>query len=294
MASPPVTLASITMPADAAAPIIVDTSVPAIRMALVRREAISGLDVDEWSDPGIYVLLGRIGLKGKTDVYVGKSGGGKRGPRGRFQSHHSNQPIEWWRVAVFRSLVQDKTWNSAQIGYLEGRITAELEAVPTIKVSKGKTNIDHSLSSAEEGILDTMVPAILANLRLLGLPIELDSSDGPDAQPKARPKKGSTSTGKRKRRTPSNKRVALADLLASGELKVGDEFVFARGKKAAKGSITANGGMLVNGKEFFTPSAAAVGAFPKELKTSPGWNVWKQVDRPHKSLFQIRKRYLAS
>ena len=293
MASPPVTLASITMPADAAAPIIVDTSVPAIRMALVRREAISGLDVDEWAAPGIYVLLGRIGLKGKIDVYVGKSGGGKRGPRGRFQSHHSNPPIEWWRVAVFRSLVQDKTWNSAQIGYLEGRITAELEAIQTIKVSKGKTTIDHSLSSAEEGILDTMVPAILANLRLLGLPIELDSSDEPDAQPTIVSKGDTTTKSKRKARA-AKTRVTLSDLLASGELKVGEEFVFERKKTKVAGSITANGGMLVNGKEFLNPSSAAVAAFPGQVKTANGWSVWKQANRPHKSLLQLRKRYVSS
>jgi hypothetical protein len=263
-------------------------------MALVRREAISGLDVDEWSDPGVYVLVGVIGDKGRTEVYVGKSGGGKQGPRGRFRSHHSNPPIKWWRAAAFRSLLQGKTWNTAQIGYLEGRIAAELEAIPAIKVSKGKTNKDQSLSSAEEGVLDTMVPAILVNLRLLGLPIELSDNHESAAQSKSVPKTSTTPVGKGKRKKQPKKRVTLADLLASGELKVGDEFIFARGRKVEKASITVNGGMLVGGKEFFSPSAAAVAAFPNELKSSPGWNVWTQADKPHKSLFQLRKRYLSA
>jgi hypothetical protein len=192
--------------------------------------------------------------------------------------------------------VQDKTWNSAQIGYLEGRITAELEAIQTIKVSKGKTTIDHSLSSAEEGILDTMVPAILANLRLLGLPIELDATDEPDSQPTAVSKGDTTTKSKRKARAPKT-RVTLSDLLASGELKVGEEFVFERKKKKKKkvsGSITTNGGMLVNGKEFLNPSSAAVAAFPGQVKTANGWSVWKQAHRPHKSLLQLRKRYVSS
>jgi hypothetical protein len=284
------------MPAEVAAPIIVDTEANAVRMVLVRRESISSLDVDEWSDPGVYVLLGAVDYEGLVNVYVGKSGSGKQGPRGRIQYHHSNPPIRWWRAAAFRSLIQGKTWNSAQIGYLEGRIAAELEPVKSIKLYRGKTDMDLSLSPLEEGVLETIVPVILANLRLLGLPIELDSTDEPDVQPTAVSKGDTTTKGKRKARAPKT-RVTLSDLLASGELKVGEEFVFERKKKKKKkvsGSITTNGGMLVNGKEFLNPSSAAVAAFPGQVKTANGWSVWKQANKPHKSLLQLRKRYVSS
>lgn len=96
---------------------IINLDAPALRVAFVAREHLGHLPQD-WARPGVYVLLASVGASEKTQVYVGKA----IRVRDRFLTHRRKPPVPWWRAVA---ITQDTTngFNSAEIGYLEGRIS---------------------------------------------------------------------------------------------------------------------------------------------------------------------------
>jgi hypothetical protein len=68
--SAPVVPVNVQVPADAAAPVVADLTVHAIRVAHIWRRDIERLPVDDWSVPGVYVLLG---AGQRPETYVGKA-----------------------------------------------------------------------------------------------------------------------------------------------------------------------------------------------------------------------------
>lgn len=80
-----------------------------------------------WASPGVYVLLGALGTESTTELYVGKA----VKVRDRLNHHRTKPKLPWWRaVAVTRDTTAG--FNSAEIGYLEGRLYSELSALPSI------------------------------------------------------------------------------------------------------------------------------------------------------------------
>lgn len=250
MASP-VTPANVQVPSDADAPIVMDFSVHALRVAMVSRRHILKLP-ESWSVPGIYVLLGALGTGTDTELYVGKA----VEVRKRLNHHRTNPKLSWWRaIAVTRDTTAG--FNSAEIGYLEGRLYKELISAPGISLKADKHDQDTTLPQHLLVQLDAFVPTILAALRIAG--IELGEEEEALSQPEGKTRQ--TIEG------------SVPDLLAAGLLSAGATLSFDRAGKHAEASVTSEGHLVVDGKAYSSPSTAAAKALG--LKAANGWKSWR-------------------
>lgn len=250
--------ASVQVPSDAEAPIRFDFELHALRIGLVAKESIKRLG-EEWRKPGAYVLLGAVGASGKTTLYVGKA----VDVRQRLFEHRRNPKLEWWRAMI---VVRDTTtgFNSAQIGYLEGRIAQELRARPAVDVREGNTTLDSTIPTVERVPLDAFVETILEALRITGLDLRSEADKG---LPSEEPTKG-IDGGTSRQAVPGT----VADLLAAGLLSAGAHLVAQRAGKTAEAEVTGTGGLLVNGVSYGSPSTAAEQGL--DVRSANGWTTW--------------------
>jgi hypothetical protein len=262
----PITPANAQIPSDTDAPVVVDFDVHALRMAFVQRKHILKLS-SSWAVPGVYILLGPLGGESTTEVYVGKA----VKVRDRLNHHRNNPKLPWWRaVAVTRDTTAG--FNSAEIGYLEGRLFSELSAIPSISLKADKHDLDTTLPQHMLIQLDAFVPTILASLRLAGLDLGADQVDAME---------------------PGGKKVqqiqgSVPDLLAAGLLGAGTTLTFQRAGKTAEASVTADGQLVVNGKAYSSPSSAAAAALG--LKAANGWVSWRLDGGMGPTLAQLRSQ----
>jgi hypothetical protein len=146
-------------------------------------------------------------------------------------------------------------FNSAQIGWLEGRLwslTSKAEHVqPTNKVQPK----DDTLPDYDRPALETVIVVVRRVMRLLGY-----SLDPPGTDPKATKK--------------AHFAVTLKDLIAAGKLKTGDVLVFADPALQATATISSDGRLEVGGVLYDSPSAAA--AIVRGHSTN-GWADWALV-----------------
>lgn len=266
--SAPVVPVTVQVPADAAAPVVADLTVHAIRAAHIWRRDVDRLPVDDWNAPGIYVLLA---AGEHPDTYVGKA----VGLRSRLLQHRSSPPVDWRRaVAIKRDTSHG--FNSSEIGYLEGRVASELRAIPGLTVVEGHQTKDETLPPHLLLALDEIVPSVLAALRLVGVdvfkPAEQDEDDDSPAP-----------GGKRSHAV---KAGTVADLLASGLLSAGAELFLSQGGTTARGSVNAAGQILVDGVAHSSPSRAAATALG--LRSSNGWTTWHVGDLSGPTLDHLR------
>jgi hypothetical protein len=265
--SAPVIPVNVQVPADATAPVVADLTVHAIRVAHSWRRDVARLPVDDWNVPGIYVLL----AAGETpQAYVGKA----VDLRSRLLQHRSKPKLDWVRaVAVKRDTSHG--FNSAETGYLEGRVASELRAIPGLTVVEGQQTQDETLPPHLLLALDDLIPSVLAALRLVG--IDLFKPDKEDDDELA-------NAGLRKKRVA--KAGTVADLLAAGVLSGGAELHLSQGGTTARGSVTAAGEILVNGVAYSSPSTAAATALG--LTSSNGWTTWHVGDIKGPTLDHLR------
>jgi hypothetical protein len=260
----PITPASAQVPAEPDAPVIVDFDVHALRVALVLRKHVLRLS-SSWAVPGVYVLLGPLGVDAMTEVYVGKA----IKVRNRLNHHRNNPKLPWWRaVAVTRDTTAG--FNSAEIGYLEGRLFSELASLDTISLKADKHDLDMTLPQHMLIQLDEFVPTILAALRLSGV----DLGSGKEFDVDLGGKKVQQIQG------------TVADLLGAGLLSAGTTLTFQRAGKTAQASVTADGQLVVDGKAYGSPSSAAAAALG--LKAANGWVSWRLDAGSGPSLAQLR------
>jgi hypothetical protein len=165
---PPV--AVVRFPADPGAPIRISfLSVP-VEAMIVDRESIppsaEKLATEEWAVAGVYVLLGPATESGSkirarpgtsTDVLF------------RLRQHLTG--IDWFtRAVVARDMRQG--WNSAEAGYLEGRLH------DLCRRSDGVEHVfrrdhDETIQDHDKRLFERLyLPGIIATLRLAGVPIE--------------------------------------------------------------------------------------------------------------------------
>ncbi len=280
----PVTTAEVQIPRDASSAITFMFEEHALRIALLDRKNIpKGLDPDVWQKPGIYVLLGPVGGTRSTRVYVGKTGGGKQGVRGRLGTQNTSKKktvaFPWKRVVA---VVRDTSdgFDSSQVGYLEGRVASELDAVPGINVSADRTDQDNSLSESRRENLDSLVTSILAALSVAGLPLREDPPEG------ATVKRPSKKAGTRKTFT-----ISLVQLVSGGYLPAGEPLFYGRKGKVAQAKVTGDGTLIVKRVAYKSVSEAARVAF--DLKHAPnGWTAWCRTDESGESLADLRKKYI--
>lgn len=263
-------LASIQIPASAKAPIVADFTEHALRVAYVAREDVPRLAEGEWNCPGIYVLLVEDGSR---RVYVGQS----TKLRSRLMVHRrSNGQIPNWGRAVTIKRDTSHGFSSADIGYLEGRLSAELDAVPGMAVVRGKSDQDTTLSVPAMIPLDAIVPSILAAVRLAGLRMD-------------RLEEGLEQTTPISASSRSSIPGTVSDLLVAGLLRAGAELVCTRRGALGHGIVGTDGSIIVNGVGYANPSRAAGAAFHAEGSGGfGGWDMWRVGSATGPSLSSLR------
>ncbi|WP_199223974.1 hypothetical protein [Paraconexibacter algicola] len=241
------------MPSDPTAPVVADLAVHALRVAYALRRDLEGLP-QEWKQPGIYVLLTD---DGSGNVYVGQA----VDLRGRLFQHRSRPKLDWRRgVLVKRDASHG--FNSAEIGYLEGRVASELGALPGLTVIEGLKSQDMTLPPHHMLALDALVPSVLASLRLAGLDLLKDA-------PTTEASEAATGAKRTNTAVPGT----VADLVAAGLLRAGAELHFKRAGKEATAMVTTSGDIVVDGVTYSSPSTAAQKAL--DLKAANGWVSWR-------------------
>jgi hypothetical protein len=111
---------------------------------------------------------------GSNSVYVGKS----TDLRSRVMQHkQANAHVPGWSRAVLVKRDTSNGFTSADVGYLEGRLSAELDAISGITVVKGKTDGDATLPAHMQMSLDSLLSSILASVRLAGIDTHREDED---------------------------------------------------------------------------------------------------------------------
>lgn len=254
----PTTPATFHLPHSSLEPLELTVKMPALAMAVVHRDAVSRLD-DKWAKAiGVYVLLGPSDdLAHDYRCYVGQSGTG--GLRERLTTHRNSPTWEkshnigkdWWKRALIVRSRDEDGFNSAEAGWLEGRLWDILDSAPTAKLV-GKKGDDQTLPKHLRDQLEQFVPPITAVLRAIGA-----SPDTPDQEPK--PKK-------------VKKHVAsVAGLIRAGKVAVGARLRSIPSDHEAIAVVHADGQLEVNGARYDSPSGAAVAVVGHETN---GWKFW--------------------
>jgi len=240
------------VPASSSEPVILDVAHSGLRMVLVNRESIHMLG-DEWKVLGIYFLLGPSeDDPERYRAYVGEVGKASLVQRAR---HHAKQKA-WWNRVLLVASSSVPGFDSAEIGWLEGRLYDVLNNAVSCEVMNGNRPGDNSLPSHRRDVFGRYVDPIMAALRGCGA-----SPDTADQRPEP---KG------RKRMTVHPESVL--DLLEAGLLK--RDTVLQPLKAGVTGSarVVADGRLEVDGQLHASLSGAAkaVTGAPAES----GWEFW--------------------
>lgn len=259
---------TVLLPDSPAMPITLYDSGAALRMAVVERDGVQSLTAD-WDRPGVYLLLDLPEPDGTWGCYAGKAGE----LRTRLLTHVAKK--EHWRRAL---LIQRDTtfgFNSAQVGFLEGRLYDLLDAAGDAKLHNANRPSDETLPAHERLVLEASVAPIRRVLRLIGY-----DPSSPDDQ---------VVIGSTKKRSQRFFGISVQDLLSAGLLQGGEALTSTNGTWPAKGTLLADGRVDVEGTAYSSPSAAA-----SAVKSGPanGWEFWAvQTPTGSVSLATLRARY---
>ncbi len=192
-----VQLVTFSVPGSSVQPMEVKVAHSGLRMVLASRESISLLN-GNWKVLGVYFLVGGADDPDRYRAYVGEVG--KSTLVGRVKQHAAQK--DWWSRALLIASASDE-FNSAEIGWLEGRLYDVLNNAVACDLMNGNRPGDNSLSVQMRGVLERYVEPIMAALRALGA-----SPDTADQKPEL---KGS--------KKPKRYSESISDLLAAGLLK---------------------------------------------------------------------------
>lgn len=232
-------------------PVVIYNGPSALVMALVERAYLSLLD-PSWNRPGVYVLLYPFRADGTFDFYVGRASTG--GLRDRLHTHRGRKE-DWTRALI---VARDTTYgfNSAQVGWLEGRLWSLAKAGIRTRLTNDHEPRDETLPPYERSALESVLPPIFQILRLLGYTLEPEDEA---------PTFGRSYHG-----------VSVGDLIQAGLIRPGQTLEFAYGGYAGRVAlIQSNGHLLVEGQTHETLSAAA-----KAVRggATNGWEHWATRD----------------
>ncbi|GAC1439377.1 MAG: hypothetical protein NVSMB55_00640 [Mycobacteriales bacterium] len=260
---------TVLLPDTAAQPITVYDGGAALRMAIVERDGVHALGPD-WERPGVYVLLDMPAPDGTWGCYPGQA----TSLRKRLVQHVSKK--DHWRRALL--VTRDTTFgfNSAQIGWLEGRLYDLLDAAGDAVLHNGNRPSDETLPAHERLALEAAVAPVRRVLRLIGYdPVS------PDDQ---------TALPSPSRQTSKFYGITVQHLIAAGLLAGGETLTSTNGAWPATALLLPDGKVQTGGHVYATPSAAATA-----VKDGPanGWEFWA-VDTPtgQVTLATLRARYL--
>jgi hypothetical protein len=243
-----VQLVTFAVPGSAAEPMEVKVAHSGLRMVLVNREAINLLD-EGWKALGVYLLLGAADDPDRYRAYVGEVG--KSTLIGRIKQHADKKA--WWSRAL---LITSPELNSAEIGWLEGRLYDVLNNAVACEFMNGNRPGDNSLSLQVQHILERYSEPIMAALRALG-----SSPDTIDQKPELK--------GKKK---PKRYSESVSDLLAAGLLKPETVLQPLRKNVTQTARVLADGRLDVGGVAHDSLSGAAKAAAGTTAEA--GWDFW--------------------
>lgn len=260
---------NVQVPSSPEGPVVADFVEHAIRAAYVNRVHLKTLP-ETWHETGVYVLLTDDGT---GRIYVGKA----VDLRKRLQEHARREKLPWTRAIAMK---RDTThgFNSAEIGYLEGRLAAEAEAVAGLTVVKGKSDSDTTLPPHMMLSLDALITSMLAAIRLAGIDISKDEEDAEPVDDAAKNKR-------------SHKSIpgTVADLVSAGLLAAGEKLELQQGAVRAQGSVTTDGAIVVSNVAYSSPSLAAAKALG--LQSSNGWTTWHVGSLSGPTLDSLRRQW---
>lgn len=264
---------NVQIPSDSTAPVIADFVEHALRVAYIDRAHLFSVPADDWDVPGVYVLLTG---NGSGQVYVGQA----RRVRGRLLQHNVAEKLPWVRAVAVKRDTTDG-FNTAEIGYLEGRVAAEVTALGNVTVVEGKKSGDETLPKHMMISLDSFVKSILAALRLAAIDT---SRSNPETEPDDELIQTTEQTGR------AYYQVKVADLVSSGLIRAGDTLHIKQARMQATGQVTTDGEILVDEVAYKSPSKAAATALHKQ--SSNGWAMWHVGGPKGKSLAALRQQWL--
>lgn len=246
----------------------------ALRMAVI--EPVQGQSLkDEWSKPGVYVLLSRHEPDRTWKAYVGKAAS-TDGLAGRIKKHDR----DWYR-AVLVTRDTPEGFNSAEAGWLEGHLYDLLDAAEYANLVNKNRPSDETLPLYDRQMLETLIPPIEYLLRLIGHDTATAGDEiTNDESPPQSDQRQSRFYG-----------IKIKDLLNAGFLKAEDQIVSTNGRWPATARITPQGKIEHDGNEYDTPSPAASAA--SHGGAAPGWDFWAiQSNTGLVPLKTLRARYL--
>jgi hypothetical protein len=243
-------LVTFVVPGSSAEPMEVKVAHSGLRMVLVSRESVGLLD-ESWRVLGIYFLLGAADDPDRYRAYVGEVGRSTLVQRVRQHAAHK----DWWSRALLIASASDE-FNSAEIGWLEGRLYDVLNNAVACDVMNGNRPGDESLSLRERGVLERYVEPIMAALRACGAP-----PDTADQKP--------TTKGKRVR---TRYAETVADLIAAELLKPETKLHPLKKGLTQTATVLPDGRLQVGAviHETLSGAAKAVSGTGSEA----GWNFW--------------------
>lgn len=259
---------TVLVPEDASASIEVYDQHAALKIAVVEREGAHLLS-DEWDVPGVYILLDRPDHDGTWGVYAGKA---PSGVRTRLRDHLRNKD-HWTRAVLVR---RDTTFgfNSAQVGWLEGRLYDMFDVAEYAVLHNGNRPSDETLPPYDRQMLELVV---LPVRRVLGL-IGHDPRTPDDSPPVA-----ASATKK-------HYGTKLPELVEAGLLDPGARLTSTNGAWPATATVTATGEIEYAGTSYASPSTAASAA--KGGLSANGWEFWAVDTGAGKvSLAVLRERH---
>jgi Restriction Enzyme Adenine Methylase Associated len=249
-----VQLVTFAVPGSSATPMAVQVAHSGLRMVLVSRESISLLD-ESWKRLGVYFLLGAADNPDRYCAYVGEVGKSTLVQRIKQHADKKDEKKNWWSRALLIKSASDE-FDSAEIGWLEGRLYDVLNNAVACELMNGNRPGDSSPSAEMKQILERYVEPIMASLRALGA-----SPDTVDQKPE---RKG--------RKKPKRYSESVSDLLAAGLLKPETVLQPLRQNVTQTARVLADGRLEVGGKAYDSLSAAAKAVTGTVAEA--GWDFW--------------------
>lgn len=238
---------TVLVPESPRRPIVIYDSQAALRLAVVERQGVAHLD-DSWDGAGVYFLLWPIpDVDSRLPVYVGDAA---QGLRKRIGQHVASK--DGWQRALLIARDTKYGFNSAQVGWLEGRLWKSALAAEAVRPTNKTQPKDETLPDYDRAVLETVVVPIQRVMRMLGYPLDPQGDDLPG------PAK-------------AHYGIKIRDLIEAGKLKAGDTLVFTYPGHPATATVLANGDLDIGGVAFGSPSAAAAKV---RGGATNGWQHW--------------------
>lgn len=238
------------MPANSTEPLLIDLPGANLDFAVVTRESLSGLD-ESWNVPGTYVLMDPVDAEGCAGVYVGKAPGGLI-TRVR---QHVRVREDWRRALLIRRPYQG--FNSAEVGWLEGRLYDVLNSAGRISLGNGNRPSDETLPQWQRQQLEAIVGPVLGVLRVLGL--DPDTPDQQGAALISQPVEKARYDG------------SVTDLMRAGLIKSGSVLHPTTSSYEGSAVVEADGTLVVRGDRHNSLSSAGKAVAGHSVN---GWEFW--------------------